>query len=140
MYLCYRPSKIVTASVSWFFISISSSLGGPALPLFTKKCAAQFDQASPNFQLVIIHRPLLAPQHPGPLSVKKYLYESFSLGFSITSCQHFFFFIIFSCIFILLSRESDQSTIQARLGVASYLSTTPRCKNLAKCLSQRYNK
>ena len=33
---------------------------------------------------------------------------------------------LFSCIFILLSRESDQSAMRARLGVASHLSTTPR--------------
>ena len=33
--------------------------------------------------------------------------------------------LVFSCIFIL-SRESDQSAIRARLGVASHLSTTPR--------------
>ena len=31
-----------------------------------------------------------------------------------------------SCIFILLSRESDQCAIIARLGVAGHLSTTPR--------------
>ena len=33
---------------------------------------------------------------------------------------------LFSCIFILLSRESDQCAIRARLGVAGHLSTTPR--------------
>ena len=47
---------------------------------------------------------------------------------------------IFSCIFILLSRESDQCAIRARLGVAGHLSTTPRWGNPAKCLSQRHNK
>ena len=47
---------------------------------------------------------------------------------------------LFSCIFILLSRESDQCAIRARLGVASHLSTTPRWGNPAKCLSQRHNK
>ena len=35
------------------------------------------------------------------------------------------------CIFILLSRESDQCAMQARLRVASHLSTTPRWGNLA---------
>ena len=45
-----------------------------------------------------------------------------------------------SCIFILLSRESDQCAIRARLRVASRLSTTPRWGNPAKCLSQRHNK
>ena len=50
------------------------------------------------------------------------------------------FFYLCSCIFILLSRESDQSTIRARLGVTSHLSTTPRWGNSAKCLSQRHNK
>ena len=50
------------------------------------------------------------------------------------------FFIFFSCIFILLSRESDQCAIRARLGVASHLSTTPRWGNPAKCPSQRHNK
>ena len=45
-----------------------------------------------------------------------------------------------SCIFILLSRESDQCAIRARLGVADHLSTTPRWGNPAKCLSQRHNK
>ena len=46
-------------------------------------------------------------------------------------------FISFRCLFILLSRESDQSSIGARLGVASHLFTTPRWGNpAAKCLSQ----
>ena len=49
-------------------------------------------------------------------------------------------FFSFSCIFILLSRESDQCAIRARLGVAGHLSTTPRWGNPAKCLSQRHNK
>ena len=49
-------------------------------------------------------------------------------------------FFMFSCIFILLSRESDQCAIRAHLGVASHLSTTPRWGNPAKCLSKRYNK
>ena len=49
-------------------------------------------------------------------------------------------FYIFSCIFILLPRESDQSAIRARLGVASHLFATPRWGNPAKCLSQRHNK
>ena len=31
-----------------------------------------------------------------------------------------------SCIFILLSRESDQCAVRVRLGVAIHLSTTPR--------------
>ena len=47
---------------------------------------------------------------------------------------------LFGCIFILLSRESDQCAIRARLGVAGHLSTTPRWGNPAKCLSQRHNK
>ena len=51
-----------------------------------------------------------------------------------------FFYFFFSRIFILLSRESDQCAIRARLGVASHLSTTPRWGNPAKCLSQRHNK
>ena len=45
-----------------------------------------------------------------------------------------------SCIFILLSRESDQCATKARLGVAGHLLTTPRWGNPAKCLSQRHNK
>ena len=45
-----------------------------------------------------------------------------------------------SCIFILLSRESDQCAIRARLGVTGHLSTTPRWGNPAKCLSQWHNK
>ena len=48
--------------------------------------------------------------------------------------------LVFSSIFILLSRESDQCAIRARLGVASHLSTTPRWGNPAKCLSHRHNK
>ena len=52
--------------------------------------------------------------------------------------QHFVFFFVFSCIFILLSQENDQCTIRARLGVASHLSTTSRWENPAKCLSQRH--
>ena len=43
-------------------------------------------------------------------------------------------------LFILLSRESDQSAIRARLGVASHLSTTPRWGNPAEYLYQRRNK
>ena len=49
----------------------------------------------------------------------------------------------FSCIFILLLRESDQCdqcVIRACLDVASHLSTTPRWGNPAKCLYQRHNK
>ena len=49
-------------------------------------------------------------------------------------------FFMFSCIFILLSRESDQCAIRAHLRVASHLSITPRWGNPAKCLSKRYNK
>ena len=45
-----------------------------------------------------------------------------------------------SCIFILLSRESDQCAVRARFGVAGHLSTTPRWGNPVKCLSQRHNK
>ena len=48
------------------------------------------------------------------------------------------FFYLFSCIFILLSPESDQCAIRARLGDAGYLSTTPRWGNPAKWLSQRH--
>ena len=51
-----------------------------------------------------------------------------------------FFYFLFSCIFILLSRESDQCAIRARLGVAGHLFTTPRWGSPAKCLSQRHNK
>ena len=47
-------------------------------------------------------------------------------------------FYFFSCIFILLSRESDQCAIRARLGAADHLSTTLRWGNPAKCLSQRH--
>ena len=35
-------------------------------------------------------------------------------------------FLVFSCIFILVSRESDQCAVRARLGVAGHLSITPR--------------
>ena len=50
----------------------------------------------------------------------------------------FLVFVVFSCIFILLSRESDQCAKRARLEVVSHLSTTPRWGNFAKCLSQRH--
>ena len=40
-------------------------------------------------------------------------------------------FFFFGCIFILPSRESDQCATRARLGVARYLSTTPRWGNFA---------
>ena len=50
-----------------------------------------------------------------------------------------FIVFLFSCMFILLSRESDQSATRARLEVASHLSTTPRWGNPAMCLSQRHN-
>ena len=49
-----------------------------------------------------------------------------------------FYFILL--LFILLSRESDQCAVRARLGVADHLSTTPRWANPVKCLSQRQNK
>ena len=46
---------------------------------------------------------------------------------------------VFSCVFILLSRESDQRAIRARSGVAGHLSTTPRwgttIVNLPACSS-----
>ena len=65
-------------------------------------------------------------------------------AFAITTKQgqdkELFFLILFSCIFILLSRESDQCAVRARLGVAGHLSTTPRWGNPAKCLSQRHHK
>ena len=47
---------------------------------------------------------------------------------------------LFGCIFISLSRKSDQCTARAHLGVSRHLSTTPRWGNLVKCLSQRHNK
>ena len=47
---------------------------------------------------------------------------------------------LFSCIFILLSRESDQCAMRARLGVAGHLSTTSGGGNPAECVSQRHNK
>ena len=50
-----------------------------------------------------------------------------------------FIVFLFSCIFILLLRESDQSAIRARLEVANHLSTTPRWGNPAMCFSQRHN-
>ena len=50
------------------------------------------------------------------------------------------YLFLFSCILILLSRESDQCAIRARLGVAGHLSTTPRWGNPAKCFSQWHNK
>ena len=53
---------------------------------------------------------------------------------------YLFFLYLFGCIFILLSRESDQCAIRARLGVAGHLSITPRWGNTGKCLSQRDNK
>ena len=48
-----------------------------------------------------------------------------------------FYDIIFIIIgvFTLLSQESDQCAIRARLGVAGHLSTTPRWGNSVKCLS-----
>ena len=49
-------------------------------------------------------------------------------------------YFVFSCIFILLSRENYQCAIPARLGVASHLATTPRWGNPAECHSQRHNK
>ena len=48
--------------------------------------------------------------------------------------------IIIIDIFILLSRESDQCAVRARLGAAGHLSTTLRWGNPAKCLSRRHNK
>ena len=50
------------------------------------------------------------------------------------------FFKIFNCLFILLSRKSDQSAIRACLRVASRLPSTPRLGNPAKCISKQPNK
>ena len=52
----------------------------------------------------------------------------------------YFYFFVFSSIFILLALKSDQCAIQARLEVAGHLSATSRWVNPAKCLSQRHNK
>ena len=57
---------------------------------------------------------------------------------TIAKRKNYTYFYIFCCLFILLSRKSDQCAIRARLGVASHLSTTPRWENPAKCLSQWY--
>ena len=54
--------------------------------------------------------------------------------------QHLSILFFIMGIFILLSRESDQCAIRARLGVAGHLSTTPRWGNPVKCFSQRHNK
>ena len=56
--------------------------------------------------------------------------------------RKYILFFVFCCIFILLSRESDQCAMRARLGVASHLSllsTTPRWENPATHLSQQNN-
>ena len=55
-------------------------------------------------------------------------------------CLIIIIIFLFSCIFIFLSRESDQCAIRAPLGVAGHVSITPRWENHAKCLSQRHNK
>ena len=68
--------------------------------------------------------------HGAPFSVDKVKKKWFDI----------YLFSLFNCIFILLSRESDQCAIRARLGVTGHLSTTPRWGNPAKCLSQRHNK
>ena len=80
------------------------------------------------FRIVISY--LSVPFFFQPVCVKK------------NSAGNFFhcIFFMFSCIFILLLRESDQCAIRVRLGVASHLSTTPRWGNPAKCVSKRYNK
>ena len=49
-------------------------------------------------------------------------------------------YFVFCVIIILLSRESDQCAIRARLGAASRLSTTPGWGDPAKSFSQRHNK
>ena len=59
---------------------------------------------------------------------------------NVTTSFVFVFFLNFCCIFILLSRESDQCAIRARLGVANHPSTTLRSGNPTKCLFQRHNK
>ena len=61
-------------------------------------------------------------------------------SFIYSAVKLFIFSFLFSCIFILLSRESDQCAMQARLEVAGHLSITPRWSNTAKCPSQRLNK
>ena len=62
-------------------------------------------------------------------------------GKNLTVINTMGFGLLVSCVFILLSRESDQCAIRARLGVASHLSTTPRWRNPAKRLSQwQHNK
>ena len=64
----------------------------------------------------------------------------FQICLSKDQIYFIFYIYLFSYIFILLSRASDQSAIRAHLGVASHLSTTPRWGNPAKCLSQRHHK
>ena len=83
--------------------------------------------------------------HPSPLqSVAKLPCDEVSVaklpcGKVTGNLKHLAFYLfIFNCIFILLSRESDQCAIPAHLGVASHLSTTPRWGNLTKCLPQRH--
>ena len=63
------------------------------------------------------------------------LLENYDLA--LTSVRGYLF--VFSCAFILLSQESDQCAIRARLGVAGYLSTTPRWGNPTNCFSQPHN-
>ena len=46
--------------------------------------------------------------------------------------------IFYFCFIFNLSRDSNQCAIRALLEVASHLSTTPRWRNPAKCLSQRH--
>ena len=91
--------------------------------------------------------PLLGYSYLQPLVLGWYLYSSAKvLGtrakYSASTCEYFgsgFPFLVFKCIFTLLSRESDQSAIRARLGVAGHLSTTPRWGDPAKCLFQWHN-
>ena len=51
----------------------------------------------------------------------------------LLNASYLLFFFALSCIFILLSRAINQRAMQARLGVAIHLSTTPRWGNLAQC-------
>ena len=53
----------------------------------------------------------------------------FIVIFILLGCHFVFVCFVFSCIFTLLSRKSDQCAIRACFGVAGHLSTAPRWGN-----------
>ena len=93
-----------------------------------------FSTAQVNLQTCFLRCLFNVETQPGPCNLVDQFRIDQILPFNLSRLFHkfgihmnfFILFFYFSRMFILLSRESDQCAIRARLGVASHLSTTPR--------------